>query len=127
MKKIGLMFVALGCLSTVSAQQSSLLDTYRSMALQYNHDLKAAEKNISVSLELEKSVRADRKPKLAADASFRYTGNPMELSIDLPVAGVSKSFEGQHMQYGVSVALLQPVYTGGRILEAIRLVRIGTR
>ncbi|KIO46387.1 TolC family protein [Sanguibacteroides justesenii] len=123
MKKIGLMFVALGCLSTVSAQQSSLLDTYRSMALQYNHDLKAAEKNISVSLELEKSVRADRKPKLAADASFRYTGNPMELSIDLPVAGVSKSFEGQHMQYGVSVALLQPVYTGGRILEAIRLVR----
>lgn len=55
MKKIGLMFVILGCLSTVSAQQSSLLDTYRSMALQYNHDLKAAEKNISVSLELEKS------------------------------------------------------------------------
>ena len=29
------------------------------MALDYNHDLKAAEKNIAASMEVEKSARAD--------------------------------------------------------------------
>ena len=63
----------------VLAQQSTLLEKYRTMALDYNHDLKAAEKNIAASMEVEKSARADLKPKLSGAASFQYTGNPMEL------------------------------------------------
>ena len=47
----------------VSGQQSVLLEKYRTMALDYNHDLKAAEKNIAASVEVEKSARADLKPK----------------------------------------------------------------
>ena len=42
---------ALGSLSAL-AQQSPLLEKYRTMALDYNHDLKAAEKNIAASMEL---------------------------------------------------------------------------
>ena len=34
------------------AQQSPLLEKYRMMALDYNHDLKAAEKNIAASVEI---------------------------------------------------------------------------
>lgn len=34
----------------VLAQQSTLLEKYRTMALDYNHDLKAAEKNIAASM-----------------------------------------------------------------------------
>ena len=34
------------------------------MALEYNHDLKAAEKNIRASIELEKNARADQLPKI---------------------------------------------------------------
>ena len=49
----------------VLAQQSTLLEKYRTMALDYNHDLKAAEKNIAASMEVEKSARADLKPKLS--------------------------------------------------------------
>ena len=41
---------ALGSLSAL-AQQSPLLEKYRTMALDYNHDLKAAEKNIAASME----------------------------------------------------------------------------
>lgn len=121
MKKIMFLFLALVSAGTAAAQQSALLGKYRSMALDYNHDLKAAEKNISASLELEKSARADLKPKVGAGANFQYTGNPAELSVDIPQSGRSLSFQGQNMQYGASVSLMQPIYTGGQVLESIRL------
>lgn len=105
----------------VLAQQSTLLEKYRTMALDYNHDLKAAEKNIAASMEVEKSARADLKPKLSGAASFQYTGNPMELTLDIPSIGLSKTVEGKNLNYGGSLSILQPVYTGGRVLESIRM------
>ena len=77
----------------VLAQQSTLLEKYRTMALDYNHDLKAAEKNIAASMEVEKSARADLKPKLSGAASFQYTGNPMELTLDIPSIGCRKQWK----------------------------------
>ena len=107
----------------VLAQQSTLLEKYRNMALDYNHDLKAAEKNIAASMEVEKSARADLKPKLSGAASFQYTGNPMELTLDIPSIGLSKTVEGKNLNYGGSLSILQPVYTGGRVLESIRMAQ----
>lgn len=104
------------------AQQSPLLEKYRRMALDYNHDVKAAEKNIAASMEVEKSARADLKPKLSGAANFQYTGNPMELSLDIPVAG-PRTIEGKRLNYGGSLSILQPVYTGGRVLESIRIAQ----
>ena len=107
----------------VLAQQSTLLEKYRTMALDYNHDLKAAEKNIAASMEVEKSARADLKPKLSGAASFQYTGNPMELTLDIPSIGLSKTVEGKNLNYGGYLSILQPVYTGGRVLESIRMAQ----
>ena len=107
----------------VLAQQSTLLEKYRTMALDYNHDLKAAEKNIAASMEVEKSARADLKPKLSGAASFQYTGNPMELTLDIPSIGLSKTVEGKNLNYGGSLSILQPVYKGGRVLESIRMAQ----
>ena len=107
----------------VLAQQSTLLEKYRTMALDYNHDLKAAEKNIAASMEVEKSARADLKPKLSGAASFQYTGNPMELTLDIPSIGLSQTVEGKNLNYGGSLSILQPVYTGGRVLESIRMAQ----
>ena len=107
----------------VLAQQSTLLEKYRTMALDYNHDLKAAEKNIAASMEVEKSARADLKPKLSGAASFQYTGKPMELTLDIPSIGLSKTVEGKNLNYGGSLSILQPVYTGGRVLESIRMAQ----
>lgn len=125
MKRLIFIFAILALSSGYcSAQQHpTLLEKYRSMALDYNHDLKAAQKNISASMEFEKSARADRKPKVAAGANFQYTGNPMELTLDAPFLANPMSFEGQKMQYGASVSLLQPIYTGGRLLESIRIAQ----
>lgn len=126
MKKIivCLFFFGSVCLSVpVLAQQSPLLEKYRAMALDYNHDLKAAEKNIAASMEVEKSARADLKPKLSGAANFQYTENPLELSLDVPSLGLSKTIEGKQLNYGGSLSLLQPVYTGGRLLESIRMAQ----
>ena len=111
------------CVFSVSSQQSSLLEKYRSMAVSYNHDLKAADKNISASIELERSARADLKPKLSGSADFQYTGNPLQLTLNLPSMDKPMTFEGRDLKYGASLTLLQPVYTGGRILETIRLAK----
>lgn len=113
---------ALGPLSAF-AQQSPLLEKYRTMALDYNHDLKAAEKNIAASVEVEKSARADLKPKLSGAANFQYTENPLELTLDVPSLGLSRTVEGRQLNYGGSLSIVQPVYTGGRVLESIRMAQ----
>lgn len=122
MKKIFLFVLfSWGVVMAYPQQQNSLLKKYRSMALDYNHDLKAAERNITASIEFEKMARADLKPKLAAGANFQYTGNPTELNVSIPALGAPLSFEGKNVNYGAAVSLLQPIYTGGRLLEAIRI------
>ena len=93
---------ALGPLSAF-AQQSPLLEKYRTMALDYNHDLKAAEKNIAASVEVEKSARADLKPKLSGAANFQYTENPLELTLDVPSLGLSRTVEGRQLNYATDL------------------------
>lgn len=105
----------------VKAQTDEYLTRYRAMALEYNQDVQASEKNILMSKELEQSAKADYKPKLSAGANFNYTGNPMELNI--PSQTNPLSFQGKNMNYGASVSLLQPIYTGGRIKETVRLAQ----
>ena len=120
MKKIILVLILTCGAWNVFSQQSSLLEKYRSMALGYNHDLKVAEKNIAMSVELEKAASKDRRPKVAAGANAKYTGNPTALTVDMPSASRPLQFEGQEWQYGASVSVLQPIYTGGQVIEAIR-------
>lgn len=124
MKNIKILFIFMLCVpSATSAQQSDLLGKYRSMAVNYNHDLKAADKNIAASIELEKAAQKDLRPKLSGDANFQYTGNPIQLTLDLPSMQNPLSIEGRDMKYGGSLTLLQPIYTGGRLLESIRMAK----
>lgn len=93
------------CVQPVFSQQDSLLEKYRVMALDYNHDLRAADKNIASSMELIKAAKADLKPKLSGDANFQYTGNPIELTVNLPQSN-PLTFEGRDMKYGASLSLM---------------------
>ena len=121
LKKYILFSFSLCVFSVAVAQQNPLLEKYRSMAVKYSHDLKAADKNIAASIELEKAAQKDLYPKLSGNANFQFTGNPLELTLDLPSMGNPVTFEGKDLKYGASVSLLQPVYTGGRLLETIRM------
>ncbi|WP_055095814.1 TolC family protein [Gabonia massiliensis] len=121
LKKYILLSFSLCVVSVAVAQQNLLLEKYRSMAVEYSHDLKAADKNIAASIELEKAAQKDLYPKLSGNANFQYTGNPLELTLDLPSMGNPVTFEGKDLRYGASVSLQQPIYTGGRLLETIRM------
>lgn len=125
MKNIFLILAFFICTLPVYSQSNTLLEKYRNMALTYNHDLKAAEKNISISLELEKTARANLMPHLEAGANFQYTGNPAEITLNLPSSEKPLHFKGYDTQYGATLSLLQPLYTGKSILESIRLAQLG--
>lgn len=122
MKHLFLIFIALWSLVIPTQAQSTLLQKYRTMAVDYSHDLKAAQRNIARSVELENMARADTKPQLSGEVNFQYTGNPMELNLNLPTLG-DLSFKGQNFNYGAALTILQPVYTGGRLLESIRMAQ----
>ncbi len=101
----------------------NLLDVYREMSLKHNYNLKAAQKNIAASIELEKAAKADTKPTLDAGADFSYVGNPLELNIDIPALGAPITFNGKNINYGANISIVQPIYTGGKLLESIRLAQ----
>lgn len=122
-RRISLSVCLLFLLNTVCAQESGLLKKYRAEALKYNQDVQAAGKNIQLNRELEKAARADYKPKLDAAANFNYTGNPMELSLKLPALENPIDFSGRNTTYGASLSLTQPVYTGGRVRESVRMAQ----
>lgn len=98
-----------------SAQHSELLGKYRNMVLDYNQEMKVAGHNVSYSIEMQKSARADFFPKLSGNADFKYTGNPAELSVEIPGIGQTVGFEGNDTRYGASLTLAQPLYAGGAI------------
>ena len=123
MKNIYILFILSLCAPSAFSQQSMMLEKYRSMAVEYSHDLKAAEKNLSASIELEKAARADLKPKLSGDANFQYTGNPLELNLNLPGMDKPLGIQGRDTKYSASLTLMQPIYTGGRLLESIRMAQ----
>lgn len=102
----------------VGQEQNILLTTYRTMALEYNHDLKAAEKNIAASIDLIKMAKADTKPKVMGGANASYIGNPTELSLG------NMAIQGDNFQYGAALYLQQPIYAGGRLLESIRIAQL---
>ena len=112
-------YIISGLLSFLSfpliAQNSDYQAQYREKVLEYNQDLKAAGYNEAMKQEMIKSARADFKPKLSAKGNFNYTGNPLELSIDLPSMNSPLYFQGKDLKYGATLSLSQPIYTGGGI------------
>ena len=110
-------YIISGLLSFLSfpliAQNSDYQAQYREKVLEYTQDLKAAGYNEAMKQEMIKSARADFKPKLSAGGNFNYTGNPLELSIDLPAMNSPLYFQGKDLKYGATLSLSQPIYTGG--------------
>ena len=117
MKKI-ILSSLLCCPFFVNAQESQLQQSYRSIVAEYNQDIKAAGYHTALKNEMQKSAKADFLPHLSGGANFNYTGNPTQLSIRPPGAASPLHVEGKNSRYGVSLTLLQPVYTGGALQAA---------
>lgn len=108
---IGLLCVS----SQLGAQNSAFLQQYRSKVKGYNQDIKAAGYAVAIQQEKEKSAKADFLPSLTGNANASYTGNPLELSVDIPSLDAPLGFQGRDTKYGATLTLAQPIYTGGAV------------
>lgn len=106
------------------AQENELLSKYRRMAVSYNQDIKAAHMNELAVEENIKSAKTDFMPKVSANASYTYTGNPMELNIVLPGTTSPFGFKGNNEAYKGAISMAQPIYQGGKINNAYKLTKI---
>ena len=78
-------------------------------------DLRAAEHAVGASDAARQMARADFLPKLSGGANFNYTGEPLQLDVNVPGTDDVLSFEGRNTKYGASLNLSQPLYTGGAL------------
>lgn len=101
--------------STLHAQENNFLEQYRQQVINYNQDIKTADHSAAMYMEMKKSAKADFLPKLSADANFNYTGNPLELTRQVPGMEGPVTFQGKDTKYGASLTLAQPLYAGGAI------------
>lgn len=118
MKKIVLYIGLILALPSEAQEDSFYQLQYREKVLHYNQDIKAADYQVSMRAEMTQSARADFLPKLSADADFKYTGNPLQLT--RTVGDIPISFEGRNIHYGGSLTLAQPIYMGGSLQAAYR-------
>ncbi len=118
MKKIVLYIGLILALPSEAQEDSFYQLQYREKVLHYNQDIKAADYQVSMRTEMTQSARANFLPKLSADADFKYTGNPLQLT--RTVGDIPISFEGRNIHYGGSLTLAQPIYMGGSLQAAYR-------
>ena len=71
---------------------------------------------------MEKAAQKDLRPKLSGEANFQYTGNPLQLNIDLPSMQTPLAFEGRNMKYGASSLVTTGLY-GWAVIESIRMAK----
>lgn len=106
--------------------QSTVSEKYRNQVLEYNQDLKAAERNIQASIELQKAAKGDMLPHISAGASYKYTVNPLEISTEIPNLGMLNVGGNNYHNYGVTATAVQPIFTGGRVLQSIKMAEHNT-
>lgn len=110
------MLLCMLCVSSqLHAQHSTFLQQYRNKVKEYNQDIKAAGYAVAIQQEKVKSAKADFLPSLSGSANATYTGNPMELSVDIPALNEPLGFQGRDTKYGATLTLAQPIYTGGAV------------
>ena len=85
-----------------------MLDAYRAQVQAYSPDLRAAEHAVGASDAARQMARADFLPKLSGGANFNYTGEPLQLDVNVPGTDDVLSFEGRNTKYGASLNLSQP-------------------
>lgn len=100
---------------STNAQTSQYLEEYRSKVKEYNQDIRSASLASQICDEKQKIAKADFLPSLSGNANFNHVGNPSELTLNIPSLPDPITFKGKDIQYGASLTLAQPLYSGGAI------------
>ena len=91
---------------------------------QSNVDVKAAQKDVTISRQLEKAATAKRLPDVNLEAGVNYLGDATLLDRDFSNPTRSPM---PHLGNVLSLSLYQPLYAGGGITAGIRKKRYQTQ
>lgn len=110
----------------LSAQESlkMTIDELFRRVEQSNVDVKAAQKDVTISRQQEKSARAKRLPDISLEAGVNYLGDATILERDFSNPTRSPM---PHLGNSLSLSLYQPLYAGGEIAAGIRKRRFQTQ
>jgi len=132
--KIILVLLAAICITKPSISQEVLsLDKCRNLAKEHNQDVKNAAINVAIYESHMKSNKTNQLPKIDFSASLTRVGNPQETimpAFQLPNMDGSPSgvlfpggtvFEAPDNLYKLNLALIQPIYMGGKLRNLNKL------
>ena len=91
---------------------------------QANVDVKAAQKDVNISREQEKTAKAKRLPDVNLEAGVNYLGDATVLERDF---SKPKRSPMPHLGNALSISVYQPLYAGGEIRAGIRKTRFQTQ
>lgn len=91
---------------------------------QSNVEVKAAQKDVNISRQLEKNARAKRLPDIGLEAGVNYLGDATILERDF--SNLTRSAM-PHLGNLLSLSLYQPLYSGGEITAGIQKTRYQTQ
>ncbi len=111
MKKLTLFLLSFLLIQTSYSQEDTLLMYYRSKALNYQQNIKIAEKQLSSSENKLESSKSAQLPQLDFKGNYSYYGVPLQLAP--PSEGVPG--EELHTFYGLYAEIYQPILTGGNL------------
>ena len=111
--------LSMGCLSTQAQQVVSLADCHR-LARENNAALVTAKNNIRMAEEQKRESRTQYFPTVSA-SSQAFQGNRDLVALDM--GGTAMSFVKNGILAGVTAT--QPVFAGGRIVNANKLADLG--
>lgn len=89
-----------------------------------NVDVKAAQKDVNISRQNEKTAKAKRLPDINLEAGVNYLGDATVLNRNFSNATRSPM---PHLGNSLSLSLYQPLYAGGEIAAGIRKTRYQTQ
>ena len=109
MKKLLFTLLSLFLFQFIYAQQDTLLQHYRQMALNYQQRIKMAEHQLSGAESNVDAASSGRLPQLDFNSRYRYFGVPLKQApTEVGIPG-----EELHNFYSLNLDLYQPVLTGG--------------
>ena len=91
---------------------------------QSNVEVKAAQKDVNISRQLEKNAKAKRLPDIGLEAGVNYLGDATILERDFSNPTRSAM---PHLGNLLSLSLYQPLYSGGEITAGIQKTRYQTQ
>ena len=114
MKKITLILFSLLFFRFADAQEDALLLQYRQKAVDYQQQIKIAEKHLSGAEAKVSAAKSGQLPSLDFNSNFTYYGVPLQLA---PPADAPPGATGEELQniYSLNLDLYQPILQGGQL------------